>query len=417
MEKRTIKMMLWLVCFFFLYTLIWGAQPVLAKEKKEILIGASLPISGALAMASVEQKWAYEEAVADINKGGGIFVKEYKKKLPVRLVIVDDEGDPGKAASVVERLIKRTNVDERLIKRTNVDFLLGGHTLVHDVLPGLITAEKYHKVYHTSFVWIPIWLEHNFKWGTMFFFDPADGATEPYKIWNTLPEDQRPKKLGLLLEDSADGKIIGDLIAMSAEKFGYKIVVRESMGLGAKDFTTQVLKCKEAGVDAILLFSDPPECITLLRQMKENKYSVRFFVGWKATWPYEFYKAMQKDAEYIMADGFWSSDFPFPGCEELGERYYKKYQKGSVSIGMLYALCQILFQAIEKAGTLDGAKVRQAILDNEFDTMMGKIKYNDKGIALFPQALFQWWNGKLETLYPFEYTKYKVKVAPPWDKR
>ena len=84
---------------------------------------------------------------------------------------------------------------------------------------------------------------------------------------------------------------------------------------------------------------------------------------------------------------------------------------------MLYSLPQILSQAIEKAGTLDGAKVREAVLANEFDTMVGKVKFNDKGVGLFPQALFQWWKGKLETVYPFEYTKYKVKVAPPWDKR
>jgi branched-chain amino acid transport system substrate-binding protein len=101
----------------------------------------------------------------------------------------------------------------------------------------------------------------------------------------------------------------------------------------------------------------------------------------------------------------------------LGERYYKKYQKYSVSVGMMYALCQVLFQAVEKAGTVDGEKVRQAVLDNEFDTMMGKIRYNDKGIGLFHLAFFQWWNGKQQTVFPFEYTKYKAKIAPPWDKR
>jgi branched-chain amino acid transport system substrate-binding protein len=407
MAKNIMKMMLWLVCFLFLSSLIWTAQPLLAKEKKEIFVGASLPISGPLAMPTVEQKWAYEQAVADINKAGGVFVKEYNKKLPVRLKIVDDQADPGKAASVIERLIKRENVD----------FLLGGHTPVHDVLPGLITAEKYQKVYLTAFIWVPMFLEHNFKWGVMFFFDPADGAAEPYKVFNTLPQDQRPTKMGLLMEDSADGKIIGDLVAGVGEKFGYKVAVRESMGLGAKDFTTQVLKCKEAGVDAIFLYTDPPECITLIRQMKENKYSVKFFVGWKATWPWEFYQALKKDAEYVMTDGFWSQDFPFPGCKELGERYSKKFKKHSVAIGMLYSLPQILSQAIEKAGTLDGAKVREAILANEFDTMVGKVKFSDKGVGLFPQVLFQWWNGKLETVFPFEYTKYKAKVAPPWDKR
>jgi branched-chain amino acid transport system substrate-binding protein len=406
--KKTIKMVLWLVCLCFLVTLISTVHPVLAqKAKKEILIGASVPISGALAMASVEQRWAYEQAVADINKGGGIFVKEYGKKLPVRLVMVDDEGDPQKAVSAVERLIKRTNVD----------LLLGGHTAVHDVLPGLITAEKYHKYYHTCFIWIPMFLEHNFNWGTMFFYDPGVDAGEPWMIMNSLPQDQRAQKPALLVEDTPDGKILGDIIEGSGDKLGYKTVYRASMGLGAKDFSTQVLKCKEAGVDVLNVFTDPPEMITLIRQMKQNNYSVKYFFGWKGSWPYEFYKAMGKDAEYVFCDGFWSQDYPFPGCKELGERYYKKYQKYSVSIGMMYALCQILFQAVEKAGTVDGAKVREAVLTNEFDTMMGKIKYNDKGIGLFHLAFFQWWNGKQETVYPFEYTKYKAKIAPPWDKR
>jgi len=84
---------------------------------------------------------------------------------------------------------------------------------------------------------------------------------------------------------------------------------------------------------------------------------------------------------------------------------------------MYYALCQILWQAVEKAGTLDGAKIRQAVLANEFVTVNGKVKYDDKGIAIFRMPVFQWMNGKQELVYPFDLTKYKVKVAPPWDKR
>ena len=169
---------------FFLFSLIWTTEPVMAqKEKKEILIGSNLPLSGPASMAGEEQRWSYEQAVEDVNKGGGIYVKEYGKKLPVRLIVMDDETDGGKAATVVERLIKRTNVD----------FLLGGYTAVHGTLPGLITAEKYHKYYHTSYIWIPTFLEHNFKWGTMYFFDPAVASDTIYKVWSSVPEDQRPK--------------------------------------------------------------------------------------------------------------------------------------------------------------------------------------------------------------------------------
>ena len=49
---------------------------------------------------------------------------------------------------------------------------------------------------------------------------------------------------------------------------------------------------------------------------------------------------------------------------------------------------------------------------------MGDVKYNPDGTAIFPCAAFQWWEGVQKTVYPFERSAgYKVKVAPPWDKR
>jgi branched-chain amino acid transport system substrate-binding protein len=408
MMERRMKMIFWFACVCFLASLIWTFQPGVAqKAKKEILVGGDLPLSGPMAMIGGERKWAYDQAVKDINKGGGIFVKEYGKKLPVRMVIVDDESDPGKAAAAVERLIKRTNAD----------LLLSGETGPQAVIPGMVTAEKYHRYFHATTIWIPDFLKYNPKWTTMYFFDPMQGAATPYEIFNTLPQDQRPQKISLFMEDSSDGVILGDLMAKQAEKFGRKIDLRESMGLGAKDFSSQVIKAKSAGVDAILLFANPSDTVTLLRQMKQENFNVKYFQGWKGTWPTEFYKALGKDADYILTDGFWSEDYPFPGAKELGERYFKEQGKHSVTVGMYYALCQILWQAVEKAGTLDNAKVRQAVLANEFETVNGKVKYDEKGIALFRQPVFQWMGGKQELVYPLELTKYKVKIAPPWDKR
>ena len=101
----------------------------------------------------------------------------------------------------------------------------------------------------------------------------------------------------------------------------------------------------------------------------------------------------------------------------LGERYYNHFKKHSVSVGALYGLCQILWQAIEKAGTLDSAKVRQAVLENEFETVMGKVNYGKNGVAVFESTASQWWNGKQMTVYPFKWTDYKIKLAPPWNKR
>jgi branched-chain amino acid transport system substrate-binding protein len=405
--KKTMKMMLGVLFFCFLVSLIWTVQPTVAKEPEEILIGAHVPITGIGSMVGIDQKWTYEQAVADINKEGGIYVKEYDKKLPVKLIVLDDESDAGKAAAAVERLVKRKDCK----------IILSGTNGAMGVLPGMITAEKFKVYYHGTLMWIENFLEHNFQWATLYNFDMNKTGAMPFELWKTLPEDQRPQRPAVFVEDTFDGKMMGDGWEMLLEKYGYKMALRQSMGLGAKDFTSQILKAKAANVDAILCLSNTPEIVTLVRQMKENKFSVKFFQGYKGTWSPGFYEALGEDADYILCDGFWSEDYPFKGAKELGKRYYKEFGTHSVSVGTYYALCQILWEAIEKAGTLDPANVRQAVLNNEFETVNGTAKYDERAVALYSPADFQWRKGKQQNIYPFEFAKYKVKVMPPWDER
>lgn len=401
------SLILWVFVAALALTLAVPAVGAERKDKKEILIGTNLPMTGILSMVGIEQRWAYEAAVSDVNKAGGVMVKEVGKKLPVRLIVADDESDPGKAAAAVERLIKVNKVD----------MLLGGFAAPFGVIPGCITAEKYKKYYHTSICLIPPWLEHKFQWSTLFFFDLEQACSVPYEVWNTISKDQRPQKPALIMEDTFDGRAFAGIFRGLAKKYGYEFALDEPWAVGAKDYSAQIIKAKSLGVDAILIFGADADCITFVRQMKENDFSVKYMHGWKGTWAGEFYQALGKDADYILCDGFWSMDFPYPGARELGERYYEKFRKHSVSVGALYALCQILWQSIEKAGTLDSAKVRQAVLDNEFQTMMGNVKYDKNGVATFVSTGSQWWDGKQMTVYPFDLTKYKIKVAPPWKER
>jgi branched-chain amino acid transport system substrate-binding protein len=80
----------------------------------------------------------------------------------------------------------------------------------------------------------------------------------------TPPEKDHPKRPALFVEDTFDGKMMGDAWTMIAEKFGYEIALRVSIGLGGKDFTSQILKAKAANVDAIRFLGNVPEAVTLL---------------------------------------------------------------------------------------------------------------------------------------------------------
>src|SRR5471030_912459 len=74
----------------------------------EIVIGASLPLSGPLAGFGSFQQWGYKRAVDEVNKAGGISIGG--KKLMVKLITRDDKTDPNATASNTETLISRDHV-------------------------------------------------------------------------------------------------------------------------------------------------------------------------------------------------------------------------------------------------------------------------------------------------------------------
>ena len=213
------------------------------------------------------------------------------------------------------------------------------------------------------------------------------------------------------MEDNQDGQGFGMGFKAFAKEYGYTFAVDEPYAPGSKDFSSHILKYRAAKVDAILTLCSPTDGITFLRQMKEQGLKVPYIHGWKGFWPREFQKAMGKDANYIIHDGFWSDKSGAPGEKELQERFVKQFKKDSVSVGLSYANPQILAMAIEKAGSFESAKVRDAVFGGEFKgTMMGDVKYNEKGLAFKPLIAMQWWNGERMPIYPANPKVWKVKL-------
>jgi branched-chain amino acid transport system substrate-binding protein len=380
---------------------------VAAQEKTEIVIGASLPLTGGVAAHGRDLKWAYELAASKLNADGGIFVKDYGKKLKVKLVTADNGSNPMKAASAIEKLI---NVDK-------VDMLLGGAEPTC-VLAACQVAERYKKYCHTAFGFpTSLWLEKKFKWSTNFFFTAEQGCAVPFEVLNSIDKEKRPKRLALVMEDTFTGKGLASGLRKVGKKLGYEPVLEVALPVGSPDYSDPISKLKESMVDGILVVASVQDLETLIRGLKKVNLNVPYVHTWKGGWSGVLWKDLGKDAQYIVTDGFWSMDYPFQGAKELGENYYQAFNENSVTVGLPYALAQILFEAIEKAGSLDGAKVREAVLSHTFDTVMGPVQYDQSGFAIFPSIAAQWWNGKQVLVYPAKDAISTVKLAPPWDQR
>ncbi len=80
--------------------------------------------------------------------------------------------------------------------------------------------------------------------------------------------------------------------------------------------------------------------------------------------------------------------------------------------GIYYATAQTLWAGIEKAGSVDSAKVRLAMSSVDIMTVMGPVKYNKEGFATHQPTAQQWWDGRQRLVYPSFKGGWAVKVPP-----
>jgi branched-chain amino acid transport system substrate-binding protein len=382
-----------------------------AAGGKTILLGAINSMTGGEAMVGGEHRWAYQKAVDDINAKGGVFVKELNQKLPMKLVVVDDQSDVSQAAAAAEKLIKLENVD----------FILGTVSTPLNVSGGAV-AEKYKKLYVTTTTWPEEFLAQKFSWVADSFFYAGKLLESSLMVLDAIPANERPKKVCVLVPDDPDGQGFGGGASATVPKLGYELALYEAYTAGTKDFSSSILKMKSAGVEALVVLCSSADGITLIRQMKETDFNVKYIWGAKGFWPVEFRDALGSDSDYIVSDGHWAEALGQPGSKDLGDRFRKEFgkDKTSVTIGNFYSIVQALAQAIEQAGSLDSTKVRDVFYSGTFvakGTTNGDLTFDKQGLSAVPPVALQWYKGDRMPVYPIDPKVWTLKLMPPWNKR
>jgi branched-chain amino acid transport system substrate-binding protein len=361
-----------------------------APPDGEIVIGALNSMTGSDSLSGEEQHWAYEKAVADINAGGGVTLADGKRYY-LALRFADDRVNPAEGTKAMEKLIAVDGI--RLILSSNI--------LPINEAAGAV-AEKYGAYYHANTSWTDVIASHKFQWTSCIFMTRALAAEVPINVCELQPEAERPRRWAIMVEDTSDGKDLGERVKAAAEALGYDIVLRENFIENTVDFRPLVRRMQENNIDAVVTLVAPTDAITLVKQMKELGFSPKLVFGYKGFWPVEFMKALGSDSDYLGYDGFWSESLPYPGCAELGHAFSQEHNGcDSVKIGPPYASVQILAEAIRRAGSTDPGAVRDQVFGGTFKgTVMGDVTYGEDGIASIPALAMQWIDGKRVICYP-----------------
>jgi len=82
-----------------------------ATAPSQIKIGTLYASSGTFAVASQGQYQGLKYWAAGVNKTGGIFVKAYGKKIPVKIIAYDDQSNTSTATTLYNQLITQDKVD------------------------------------------------------------------------------------------------------------------------------------------------------------------------------------------------------------------------------------------------------------------------------------------------------------------
>jgi branched-chain amino acid transport system substrate-binding protein len=375
-------------------TQVTQATEVTYPEAPEFIeIGASIPLTGKFGSLGSQVKVGYDYAIADINAAGGLFVAEYGKSIPLRLTAYDDESDPTKAVSNLEKVFTENKV---------VAYLGGAASGMHAATTAI--AEKNKVPYlGVSFAW---WNIH--QRGYKYLFSPfpksPDQARDVFKALNELiPPDQNPTKVAVFQEKTDWGNEEGGLFKSMAGPAGFEIVYYAEYAPGTTDFSTLIMDAQAAGAEILLGMPTTPDGIAIVKQMAELGWKPKFINLNRAPDASTWGESTGAAGNAVSLFAGWHYGENFPGVEGINAKHQADFGRpADILVGPAYACVQILADAIIRAGTLDRDKIREAIVDTQMDTVMGPVSFNADGTGNVLNPLVQWQNGKMELVWPLD---------------
>jgi len=373
-----------------------GATKALAKDK--IVIGQAIALSGPLAGGvAISGGRIYTMWVEEVNKNGGIYVKEYGKKLPVELKRYDDKSDIG----------TMTNLLEKLILEDKVDFVFPpwGTAWLFAAAP---IANKYGYI----LIGGPGGALKLKEQSLPYFFQVLNFSETQAPALADIFREVGVKSVAVIYRGDLHGVEYGNAMVPFFKKKGIEVKINKSFPPDIKDLSPLLKEAKSLGVDAFCAACYPGGGMLLTGQSMELGINFNAFFLTVLPFSPSLYRGTfgVDGVEGVMGGGAWNAKTS-PGAKELVDKFVKRFKVEPDYWGGLYywSSLQHFQQAIEKAGTLNQKKITDIMAKERFDTALGPFWYDkDRYFVNHPGEIGQWQKGVFEVIDPG-----KKRTAPP----
>ena len=394
------------------FALVLGTFPALAEDT--ISFGAAVSLTGKTAKEGEYTRDGYNFAVETVNAQGGIVLGGKKYKIAVKYY--DDESKSESTAQLIEKLI---NEDK-------VTFILGPYGSAPSGTAAPI-CEKYK---------IPM-IEANGSAESIFSkgYKYTFAVLSPAKLYLkglidlVMSKDKSVRTVAVLGENEPFSKEVAGGAADYARERGLNVVYQELYPSGTQDVSALLTEIKGKNPDIVLGAGHLQDSLLIVKQAKDLGVSPKamgFSVGPSSP---EFRANLKSNADYIFGATQWTEALKYNGDDpwKTPKHYAEAFRAKHPGYGdIAYQVAEssgavIAFaRAIERAGSLDPVKVRDAIAALDIMTFYGQIKFDSRGINTFkPMAVEQLQpDGRKYTVFPPAVAdKDALYPMPAWDKR
>jgi branched-chain amino acid transport system substrate-binding protein len=335
------------------------------------------PVTGQYASFGAQMKNGGEMAVEDINAAGGVLGKK------LDLDIGDDACDPKQAVAVANQMTG------------NNVALVAGHYCSGSSIPASKVYAESNMVQISPASTNPAFTDD--RAGPNIYRvcgrdDQQGGVAGKY-----LASHFADKNIAIIDDKTAYGKGLAEETKKAMNAAGKQEVLTESYTAGEKDYSALVSKLKQANVDVLYLGGYHTEAGLIVRQMRDQGMTT-ILMGGDALITQEYWSITGSAGEGTLMT-FSPDPRKNPAAAEVVKRFKDKGIEPEGYVLYTYAAIQAWKQAAEKAKSTESAEVVKALNDTEFDTVIGKFKFNEKGDPnLPPYAVYRWSNGTYEEI-------------------
>ena len=365
-----------------------------------VRVGYSIGQTGPLASSTPVQSQAYTLWGEQVNARGGLEIAGAGRK-KVEFVVYDDQSQGNRAAQAYERLINTDRVDLLLAPYASPMHL--------GVLP---IIERFKRPIIGNTIGTTAARDAHSKY---MFFTQALPDTWGAEVANLI-KSLGSKRVAVSMAQQPFCIEFRKAAVPALQNAGLEVVFNQEYAADIKDMTPLLSGIKASNPDFLLAITYLNDAVPMVTQARELGLKVDYFFELLGPAQPSFVSRFGDNANGILSVGFWSRHSKTTGSAEFFDGYVKRWnmppddKDGSIA----YISCQILEQAVKRAG-VDPEKLRTELSSATFDTMMGKVKYNEQNVNIgAPPGFIQMQNRINEVVWPPEQASAKIIKKAAW---